>query len=135
MTITMPPRYAALLAVLSVCLCPAAQAQTVDLAAAKKQFLTSCGTCHVAEPGGKHRQGPNLYNVVGTKAGAIADFKFSPALAASGLILDEATLDKWIENPKALVPGTNMSYRQRDAAKRALVIGFLKSLQPPAAAQ
>ena len=103
-------------------------AQTVDLEAAQKQFVKSCGTCHSAEKGAKHRQGPNLFGILGTKAGDIPDFKFSAGLKASGLIYDEATLDRWIENPKKLVPTTTMSFKQKDIDKRKLVIEYLKTL-------
>lgn len=72
--------------------------------------FAQCAACHAVAKGAPHGLGPNLWGIAGTKAGAIADYQFSPALAASGLVWDEATLDKWLENPRALVPGTKMSY-------------------------
>jgi cytochrome c len=97
---------------------------------AKRQFVTSCGVCHTAEKDAPHRQGPNLFGIVGRKAGQIADFKYSEALAKADLTWDEATLDKWIEDASALLSGTTMPYRQRDPDKRKLVIKFLQSLSP-----
>jgi cytochrome c len=102
----------------------------IDMDAAKKQFLTSCGTCHVADDTGKHRQGPNLYSIFGSKSGQAKDFKYSEGLMAANLVYDAATLDAWLENPKNLVAGTNMAYKQKDPAKRALVIAYLQSLAP-----
>jgi cytochrome c len=102
----------------------------IDLEAAHKQFLTSCGTCHVADDTGKHRQGPNLYAIFGSKSGQAKDFKYSEGLIAANLVYDAATLDAWLENPKNLVAGTNMAYKQKDPAKRALVIAYLQSLAP-----
>jgi cytochrome c len=108
-----------------------AMAQEVDPAKAKAQFLSSCGVCHTAEKGGANRQGPNLHDVVGKPAAARGDFKFSEPLKSSGLVWDEATLDRWIEDAAAMRPGTTMAYRQRDADRRKLVIAYLKTLTEP----
>ncbi len=107
-----------------------AVAEDVDLSAAQKQFVTSCGTCHVADDTGKNRQGPNLYSIFGAKSGQAVGFKYSEALMAANLVYDAATLDAWLENPKKIVAGTNMAYKQKDPAKRALVIAYLQSLAP-----
>jgi cytochrome c len=97
--------------------------------AAKRQFLTSCGVCHTAAPGAPHRQGPNLAGILGRKAATISGgFKYSSVLARSTLIWDEATLDRWIEDAQAMLPGTTMAYRQRDPDKRKAIIAYLKSL-------
>jgi cytochrome c len=97
---------------------------------AKRQFLTSCAVCHTAEPGAPHRQGPNLVGVLGRKAATIHGFKYSPVLTGSTLVWDEATLDRWIEDAQAMLPGTTMAYRQRDPDKRKAIIAYLKSLNP-----
>ena len=56
-----------------------------------------------------------------------SSFDFSDAARQSGLTLDEATLHKWLENPKALVPGNRMSFPGiKDAAKRQEIINYLK---------
>lgn len=102
----------------------------VDLAAAQKQFVTSCGVCHAIEPGAPARQGPSLSGMFGRKAGTISGFNYSPALATSDFVWDEATLDRWIENAPAMRPGVTMAYRQADPAKRRLIIAYLKSVSP-----
>jgi cytochrome c len=109
-------------------------AHAVDLAAAEKQFLTSCGVCHTAGAGQPHRQGPNLFGIFGRSAGSLADFEYSEALRAGGWTWTQATLDPWLENAQAAHPGTTMNYRQRDPEKRALIIEFLKSLSTEGAA-
>ena len=103
-------------------------ARAIDLAAAEKQFLVSCGVCHTAGAGQSHRQGPNLYGIFGRPAGSLADFDYSEALRSGGWTWTEATLDPWLENAQAARPGTTMTYRQRDPEKRALIIEFLKLL-------
>lgn len=90
-----------------------------------------CAVCHDATKGGPNKIGPNLYGVIGKKAGAHAPtFKYSDGLKKSGLVWNAATLDKWIENPRALVPGTMMAFPGiKDPAKRAEIVGYLKSLK------
>ncbi len=99
-----------------------------DTDAGRKQFVTSCGTCHIAEKGGGTRQGPNLYTVYGRPAGTLEGFSYSAALKNGGWVWDEAALDRWITDAQAAHPGTVMNYRQANPAKRLLVIQYLKSL-------
>jgi cytochrome c len=110
----------------------------VDLAVAAQQFLNSCGVCHSAEPKAEIRQGPNLATAFGRTAGTLAEFPtYSDALkkvGAAGLVWNEETLDKWITNAAEFVPGSSMPYSQPDAAKRKLIVAYLKGLAGGAAA-
>lgn len=88
-----------------------------------------CKACHSSKPG-ENGIGPSLAGIYGTKAGEVAGFEFSDALLKSGLTWDEKTLDTWLTNPQAMVPGTKMSYGGRpDAAKRKEVIEYIESLK------
>ena len=97
-----------------------------DLANGEAQFGL-CKSCHTIVAGGPNMTGPNLHGVIGTKAGAQpADFKFSDELKASNLTWDLPTLDKWITDPKAMVPKTKMTFvGLKDATARRDVIGYL----------
>ena len=100
-----------------------------DLAAAETQFRKSCGTCHVAQADAVPRQGPNLFGVIGRKAGDVAEFKYSEAFAkgSGGIVWDEGTLDRWLADPQSVIPGAVMLYKQADPGKRRLVIEYLKT--------
>ncbi len=110
----------------------------VDMASASKQFMNSCGVCHTVEPKAEIRQGPNLGTVYGRTAGTLAEFPtFTDAIkkaGAGGLVWNDETLDKWITNAAEFIPGSGMPYSQPDAAKRKLIVAYLKSLAGGAAA-
>jgi cytochrome c len=87
-----------------------------------------CRSCHSVEKG-QTVVGPSLFGVYGTRAGDVPGYDFSPALKQSGLVWNDATLDKWLANPVGLVPGTRMGYAgQADPAKRQQIIAYLKGL-------
>lgn len=89
-----------------------------------------CTVCHNAAKGAPPKIGPDLWGVYGTKAAAQAGFKYSAALKNVKLKWDDATLDKWLTAPMTLVPGTAMAFPGlKDAAKRAEVIAYLKTLK------
>lgn len=101
-------------------------AEKIAEAAPPPASWARCAVCHSAEKGAPAKLGPNLYGVYGHTMGQ-GSYAFSDALKASGLTLDDATLDKWLENPRALVPGNRMSFPGlKDPAKRAEIIAYLK---------
>jgi cytochrome c len=98
---------------------------TADPAAGQQKFAL-CSSCHTIAKGGPNLTGPNLYGVFGTKAAQIAGFDFSDGLKKSGLTYDAATLDKWINDPKILVPETKMTFAGiKDAKDRADVVAYV----------
>ena len=103
-------------------LCPAGSKPNIENG--KTTFATMCGICHsVQETGGPH-EGPNLLGVVGRKAASQPDFtNYSPALKASNLTWNKKTLDKFLVNPMAKVPGTLMPMQIPDNKTRADVVG------------
>ncbi|HTM95997.1 MAG TPA: cytochrome c family protein [Croceibacterium sp.] len=96
--------------------------------AAGQKIFAKCTSCHTIEQGGPNGIGPNLYAVVGEPIGkGKAGFAFSSDLAAHGGNWDYATLDTWLHSPKAMVPGTKMSFAGLSKPEdRANVIAYLK---------
>jgi cytochrome c len=89
-------------------------------------FLNQCATCHSAKQGDAPRQGPNLFGVVGRKAGTYPGFKYSAGLASADFVWDEARLDAYITNPQAMIKGAVMAYKQPNPATRKAIISWLK---------
>jgi cytochrome c len=92
-------------------------------AARGKTLYQACAACHSID---ENDVGPKHRGVVGRRAGSVADYAYSPALKRSDLAWDEATLDRWLTNPSALVPGTKMFFKLDDAQARADVIAYLR---------
>jgi len=87
-----------------------------------------CVACHARE--GTGDLGPNLHGVVGRKAGTLDDFRYSRAMARSGIVWSEKTLDAFLKAPDQLVPGTRMPFEGiTNDAERAAVIQYLKTLK------
>ena len=76
---------------------------------AGKKIFKKCKACHDVKEG-KNKVGPSLYNIVGATAGKVEGFKYSKAMAESGLIWDEANLRAFVTKPKELVPGNRMAF-------------------------
>jgi cytochrome c len=95
---------------------------------AQLAFNNHCRTCHVTNAD-DHRLGPSLHDVVGREAGSASNYAYSSAMADAGLVWDEATLDRFIENPQAVVPGNNMKPYSgiASAEERAKIIAHLKA--------
>ena len=73
----------------------------------QQAFNNACRTCHIVKEG-DNRLGPNLYGVVGRKAGSLPDYAFSSAMKEAGIVWDEEKLDRFIANPDEVVPGNSM---------------------------
>ena len=94
------------------------------------EVFVQCSGCHEIGPDAKDRVGPHLNGVFGRPAAAHQDYRYSPAMkraGASGLIWTAETLDAYIENPRALVSKTRMSFRGlADPQDRANLLAFLR---------
>jgi cytochrome c len=85
-----------------------------------------CKACHDVEAGLPHKVGPNLHGMFGRKAGTAEGFKYTDALVKSGLVWTPETMDEWLRQPGALVPGNGMAFAGiANDADRASLIAWL----------
>jgi cytochrome c len=104
---------------------PAASGPDGD-AARGKGLYQACQACHAIDD---NDLGPRHRGVVGRHAGSVADYNYSPALKQSGLTWDRGTLERWLANPSALVPGTKMFFQIDAAQDRADIVAYLATLR------
>lgn len=87
---------------------PAAQA--ADPLAAGRQAFQRCANCHQVGPGARSGFGPQLNGIVGRRAGAAADYAYSPAMKQAGFAWDEKKLAAFMRDPDKVVPGNKMRF-------------------------
>lgn len=98
-------------------------ASAADLAKGEATFKSKCGVCH-SNKAGEKKIGPNLAGILGRAAGTEAGFKYSEGF--TGKTWDAATLNTYLENPKAVFPKTKMTFAGlKEKAERDDVIAFL----------
>jgi cytochrome c len=91
--------------------------------AARGQGLyQACSGCHSID---ENDVGPRHRGVLGRRAGSLPDYAYSQALRDSQIVWDATTLDRWLTNPQALVPGAKMFFSLPDAQMRADIIAYL----------
>jgi cytochrome c len=97
----------------------------------ERTFNQQCKACHTVEKGGPSPIGPNLFGVVGRKAGTLDGYSYSEPMKKSGITWDEAALGDYLKDPKAKVPQGKMAFAGlRQAAQLGDVIAYLKKLAP-----
>ena len=91
-----------------------------------------CRACHLVGEGAKDTVGPQLNKIIGRKAATSETYKTysdnMKELGAKDLVWDDVALDKYLENPKALVPQGKMAFPGlKDKADRDDVIAYLRT--------
>jgi len=93
-----------------------------------------CRSCHdtapagAAAPGVLPKVGPNLHCLMGRAAASASDYgAYSEALAQSGIVWTPETLNQWLQQPSAMVPGTTMASFAgiASATDREALVAFL----------
>jgi cytochrome c len=104
-------------------------ARAADAAEGKQVFQSQCAICH-ADKAGQNKIGPSLFGIVGRHTGSEAGYDYSVANKNANLVWTPDVLDKYLENPQKVVPGTKMPYGGlHSASKRANLIAFLETLK------
>ncbi len=120
----------ALGAVALPCLAGAAQADG-DAANGKAAFVRQCAICHTSEKGGDNRFGPNLFGIVGKKAGTVPGFGYTNAFKnRANWEWTEDAIGGWMMFPSTMIPGTAMGVFQGIAEKdRDDLVAYLATLK------
>jgi cytochrome c len=93
-----------------------------------QQVFAACAACHATEQPVK--SGPDLRGIDGRKAGSSPGFRYSRAMKNSKIVWNEATLDEFLAEPQARVPGNVMPYPGLpDESQRRDLIAYLKTLK------
>jgi len=105
-----------------------APGMAADVEAGKTAFK-KCALCHTTEAG-KNKIGPSLFGIVGRKSATLEDFNYSEAMKKFDHTWDEGTLDEYLTDPRATVPGTKMIFLGiKDKTERDDVIAYLETLK------
>jgi cytochrome c len=92
-----------------------------------KVLFEACAACHTEKP---DAIGPSLKGVVGRKAAALDDFRYSGPMRRANLTWDDANLRAYITDPQATVKGNRMPFGGlRDPGDVDDVVAYLKTLQ------
>jgi cytochrome c len=103
-------------------------AAAADVEAGKTAFK-KCALCHTTETG-KNKVGPSLFGVAGRKSASLDGYNYSEAMKKFDHTWDPQTLDAYLADPRAVVPGTKMIYPGiKDKAERDDVIAYIETLK------
>lgn len=96
-----------------------------------KAVFEQCAACHSLGDSGDY-DGPTLKGVIGRKAGSLEDYRYSAAMKRSDVTWDATTLDKYIMDPQAFIPGNRMAFAGiADRAERDDLIAFVTIATSP----
>ena len=99
-----------------------------DIVKGAKIFKTKCAQCHTIEENNTHKQGPNLYGVLGRKTGEAEGYSYSNANINKNIIWNENNMSEYLENPKKYIPGTKMVFAGiKKENERTDLISYIKS--------
>jgi cytochrome c len=102
-----------------------------DAAKGKAAFVRQCAICHTNEKGGDNRFGPNLFGIVGKKAGTVPGFGYTNAFKnRANWEWTEDAIGGWMMFPSTMIPGTAMGVFQGIAEKdRDDLVAYLVTLK------
>ena len=98
------------LSVATSCYTQLAAASEGDPSSGANVFSAQCSICHSVKEG-KNKIGPSLAGIVGRPAGSVPTFAYSDAMKNSGVKWSKETLDSYLSNPRAMIPGIKMPYQ------------------------
>ena len=103
----------ALAAMLLLSVAPAMAQDAAGNAEAGQRVFNQCRACHTINSGGRAMVGPNLFGIVGRRAGSFEGFRYSRPMHEKheqNFVWSEDNLRAYIRDPKAVVPAGSMSF-------------------------
>jgi cytochrome c len=100
-----------------------AQATNGDPIRGQALFDRRCTGCHALT---QSHEGPRLQGVYGRTTGAVPGFAYSDALKKATVVWNDQTLEKWLADPDAFLPGNNMDFLLPKAQDRKDIVAYLK---------
>lgn len=94
-----------------------------DPARGQTLYESRCAGCHSLDA---NRIGPAHRGVYGRRAGGVEGYAYSTALRDSDVVWSTETLDRWLTDPQATIPGQKMYFRVAKQADRQDIIAYLK---------
>jgi cytochrome c len=97
----------------------------------KELFAATCAKCHLTTGESDPQMvGPYIKGIVGSKAAAREDFRYSGAMRKSGITWTDQDLKDYIGNPQGKVPGNRMALTKTfEPAEIDDIVAYLKTLQ------
>ena len=93
-------------------------------------FQTYCSMCHDNVRDGPPNFGPNLFGVLGRKAGSLPGFDYSAAVRAAAFAWSADRLKAFVELPANVIPGVKMPFRgMPDPDDREDLVAYLATLK------
>jgi cytochrome c len=93
---------------------------------AGERVYSRCRACHVVDQE-QNRVGPHLVGIYGREAGAVEGYRYSPALADSGIVWDDETIAAYVADPRGFIPGNRMAFPGiRDEQEIADLLAYLR---------
>jgi cytochrome c len=116
---------------ISLAAASASSAEAEPSAARGRLLFLRCASCHDISSTASPKIGPNLSGVYGRKAGSLPGYSYSAAMKHADFVWDEASLDRWLTGPNAVVPGTAMAFGGiASESDRAALIAYLRKPTP-----